>query len=145
MNPALTENRNFFPESPGYLVRQVDAGDMGFDDMVFLYETLAENHIHLLVNHDIPLKDGSKIPDEYRQGGVTIIPGVEAVFQYDFNSAAILAGNLIRDYSICSAVEQMLTNYSDLGGTHHCVLTYGAKKEDLSRLGRLMSWEVTIV
>jgi L-arabinose isomerase len=39
-------------------------------------------------------------------------------------------------------LEDFLTNYSLIGGTHHCVLVYSDNSQDIEQFGHMMGWEI---
>lgn len=39
-------------------------------------------------------------------------------------------------------IREFLADYSRAGGTHHCALVYGARTEDIARIGDLLGWSV---
>lgn len=44
-----------------------------------------------------------------------------------------------------SPLEQALARFSYLGGTHHCILVYGDRMEDLAEIGRILGWDVQTI
>jgi L-arabinose isomerase len=42
-------------------------------------------------------------------------------------------------------VEELLAEYSQAGGIHHCALIYGKVTDDIARWGNLMQWETVVL